>query len=213
MFASTNYSRLQNIRADKILALTKYWRQHNLGFNKMLAHAWKHLLTVLARQSLQQLTSPRPHWCSLTSPWRCWSLNVQSPSVLLPLTILLLWEDSLPHCTGLLYQPAMQKMSQILASTNISARRDFTNFRQTIAVNISEASQASYQKLVKTKCDHHHCSVSVHIAITSKSRPSQRSNAAVSECPNGIGPMGRGGGEGEGIRNCPYHAKVREGCE
>jgi hypothetical protein len=39
---------------------------------------------------------------------------------------------------ALLYQPAMQKMSQILALTNIGARQDFTDFCQTIC------SQASY---------------------------------------------------------------------
>jgi hypothetical protein len=44
----------------------------------MLAHAQKHLLTVLVRQSPQQ-----------------------SPSVLLPLAALLLWVESLPHFTGL----------------------------------------------------------------------------------------------------------------
>ncbi len=164
MFASTKYSRWQNISANKILAATKYWRRQNLGFNKMLVHAWKHLLTVLAWQSLQQLTSPRPHWCSPTSPWRCWSLHVQSPSVLMPLATLLLWADSLPHCTSLLYWPAMQKMSQILALTNISTHWYFANFRQT--TNISQVSQASYKKLVKTKSDHHHCPKSVHIVIT-----------------------------------------------
>ncbi len=133
MLASTKYSSQQNIGVDKIFVSKKCWRRQNILFNKMLAHTWKHLLTVLAQQSPQQLTFPRPRWCSPTSPCSCWSLHVQSPSVLLPL----LWADSLPHCTGLLYWPAMQKTSQILASTNIGTRQDFTNFRQTIAVNIS----------------------------------------------------------------------------
>jgi len=39
----------------------------------MLAHAGKHLLTVLAWQSPQQLTSPRPRWSS--PPWRCCALH------------------------------------------------------------------------------------------------------------------------------------------
>jgi hypothetical protein len=42
---------------------------------------------------------------------------MQSPSVALPLVALLLWVESLPYCTGLLYQPAMLKTSQILAPT------------------------------------------------------------------------------------------------
>ncbi len=131
-FAPTKYCCWQNIRVDKMLALTKYlhlqsvnkilpstkcWRLQNIRVNKMLAHVWKHLFTVLAQQSSEQMTSPRPRWCSPTSPCSCWSLHVQSPSVLLPLAALLLCTDSLPHCTSLLYRPAMQKTSQILAST------------------------------------------------------------------------------------------------
>ncbi len=138
ILALTKYWRRQNIDVNKIFESTKYWRQQNLGVDKMLAHAREHFLTVLPRQSLQQLTSPRPRWCSPTSPRRCWSLHMQSPSVLLPLAALLLWADSLPHCTSLLCRPAMQKMSQLLASTkNIGSCQDFTNFSQTIAVNIS----------------------------------------------------------------------------
>ncbi len=55
-------------------------------------------------------------------------------------------------------------------------------------------SQACYQKLVNAKSNHHHCLISVFILITSKLRPSQRSNAEISECSNGVGPMGGGGG-------------------
>jgi hypothetical protein len=58
--ASTKYWRRQNLGVDKISASTKYWHWQNLGVDKMLAHARKHILTVLARQSPQQLTSPRP---------------------------------------------------------------------------------------------------------------------------------------------------------
>jgi hypothetical protein len=56
--ASTKYWRQQNIGIDKIL------RRQNIGVDKILAHVWKHILTVLARQSPQQLTSPRPRLCS-----------------------------------------------------------------------------------------------------------------------------------------------------
>jgi hypothetical protein len=85
LLASTKYSGQQNIDVDKMLVLTKCWRQQNIRVNKMLAHALKHLLTVLAWQSPQQLTSHRTRWCSPTSPRTCWTLHVQSPSVLLPL--------------------------------------------------------------------------------------------------------------------------------
>jgi hypothetical protein len=135
MLALTKYSHRQNTRVDKILASTKYLRQQNTGVDKRLAstkYSGRQNVIAgavvspyyLARQSPQQLTSPRPHWYfprphwySPTSPWRCWSLHMQSPSVVLPLPSLLLWVDSLPHCTGLSYPPIIQNMSQILAST------------------------------------------------------------------------------------------------
>jgi hypothetical protein len=39
---------------------------------------------------------------------------MQSSNEALPPSALLLWADSLPYCTGLLYQPAMLKMSKTL---------------------------------------------------------------------------------------------------
>ncbi len=171
----------QNICVNKILASTKYWRRQNLGVDKMLAHARKHLLTVLARQSPQQLTSPWPRRCYPTSPWRCCALQVQSPSVLLPLAALLLWADSLPHCTGL-FVPARHAenigVNKISATAKISLRRPTKNWWKQKVITIT-------------------VSISVHILITSKLRSSQISNAEVSECPNGVEPMG-GGGRGGG---------------
>ncbi len=147
MFVSTNYSRQQIMLASikcshrqnggvyKVFASTKCWRQQNIRVYKMLAHVRKRLLTVSARQSPQQLLSPRPRWCSPTSPRRCWSLHMQSPSVLLPLAALLLWADSLPHCTGLFYRPPKcRKHHKYRRWQNIGARQDFTAFHQTIAV-------------------------------------------------------------------------------
>ncbi len=173
IFASTKYSRRQNIRVNKILASTESRRRQNVG---ECVGASPYCFAP-AESAAADFSLPR--WYSPTSLRRCWSLHVQSPSVLLPLTALLLWADSHPHCTGILYRPAMQKKC---------AYQDFTNFSQTI---------------------------SVHILMASKLRPSQRSKAEVSECPNGIGSMGGGGeeGEGEGTHHCPYHAKVRQGCE
>jgi hypothetical protein len=72
---SIQYWRQQKIGINKILASTKHWHRQNIGVDKILAstkdgvdkilaHVWKHILTVLARQSPQQLTSPRPRLCS-----------------------------------------------------------------------------------------------------------------------------------------------------
>jgi hypothetical protein len=59
---------------------------------------------------------------------------MQPPSVVLPVAALLLWADSLPHCTGLLYRSATLKTSQILALKNIGVRLKLADFRQTIAI-------------------------------------------------------------------------------
>jgi hypothetical protein len=46
---------------------------------------------------------------------------MKSPIVLLPLAALFLWEDSLLHCTGLLYWSTSNiGFNKILASTKIS---------------------------------------------------------------------------------------------
>jgi hypothetical protein len=92
---------------------------------------------------------------------------MQSPSVAFPLAALLLCADSLPHCTGLLYRPAMLKTSQILAPTKYRRSPKIHWFSPNYS-SLYICSQASYQKLVKTKSDHHHCPISVHILITSK---------------------------------------------
>jgi hypothetical protein len=71
-----------------------------------------------------------------------------------------LWADSLLYCTGLLYRPAMQKTSQILAPR-------FHWFSPNYS-SLFICSQASCKKLVKTKSDHHHCPIAVRILMTSK---------------------------------------------
>jgi hypothetical protein len=134
ILASTKYWRRQNIGIDKILASTKYLRWQNIGVDRMLAPARKHLLTVLAQQNSQQLTFPRPNWCSPTSPWRCWALHVQSPSVLLPPAALLLWVDSLPHCTGLF---VLARHAENVTNIGVDKISALTKISITIAVSIS----------------------------------------------------------------------------
>ncbi len=141
LLAETKYRRQQNIGVDKIRSSTKSWRQQNLGVDKTLAltKSWPRQNVgadaeespyCLARQSLQLLTSPRPHWRSPTSPWWCCSLCMQSPSVVLPLAALLSWADSLPYCTG----PPWWKLHKFWRWQNIGACLKFTDFRQTIAI-------------------------------------------------------------------------------
>ncbi len=62
---------------------------------------------------------------------------MQSPSVLLPLAALLHGRTLSPTVPAHLYRPAMQKHHKWWRRQNIDARQDFTDFRQTIAVNIS----------------------------------------------------------------------------
>ncbi len=62
---------------------------------------------------------------------------MQSPSVVLQFAALLLWGDSLRTLLVHLYRPAMQKRHKYWRRQNVSARQDFTDFLQTLAVNIS----------------------------------------------------------------------------
>jgi hypothetical protein len=92
---------------------------------------------------------------------------MQSSSVALPPAALLLWADSLPYCIGLLYWPAMLKASQILAPTKYLRPPKIHRFSPNYG-SLYISSQASYQKVVKTKSDHHHCPKSVFILTTSQ---------------------------------------------
>jgi hypothetical protein len=96
------------------------------------------------------LTSPGPRWRTPTSPWWCCSLCMQSSSEALPPAAMLLWTDSLPYCAGLLYRPAMLKMSKTLAATKYRRPPKIHWFSPNY-INLYLCSQASYQKVVKTK--------------------------------------------------------------
>ncbi len=124
ILAPTKYLRQQNTRVNKILASTKYSCWQNVGVNKILASTkcWRRrrripLLFGSAESTATDFSQTWPRWRSPMSPWWCWSHCMQSPSVALLLAALLLWADSKPYCTGLLYRPAMLKTSQILVPT------------------------------------------------------------------------------------------------
>ncbi len=78
-------------------------------------------LTVLALKSLQQLTSPRPHWCSPTSPWTYGPFHMQlpMPSDCGRTAAWLIWAHSNRYHPAWSYWSAMPKTSQILASTKV----------------------------------------------------------------------------------------------
>jgi hypothetical protein len=92
---------------------------------------------------------------------------MQSSTVALPPAALLLWADSLPYYIGLLHWPAMLKESQILAPTKYLRPPKIHRFSPNYG-SLYISSQASYQKVVKTKSDHHHCPKSVFILTTSQ---------------------------------------------
>jgi hypothetical protein len=117
MLALTKHSCQQNIGDDKVLALTTYWHQQNTRVDKMLA------LTKCLRQ---QNTRVNKCTCAEATPY-CFGpaestaadfsqttlmFSYFSQKVLippravtkLPLATLLLWANSLPQGTGLLYR-------------------------------------------------------------------------------------------------------------
>jgi hypothetical protein len=109
--ALLKYSRRQNTCVYKILASTKCWHEQNVG---TCAEASPYCFgqTESAATDFSQT--------SLMFPYISQKVLIPPRAVTkcaVALAALLLWMDSLTHCTGLLYRPAMQKMSQILAST------------------------------------------------------------------------------------------------
>ncbi len=177
---STIILRWQNSRADRNIALTKCWRRR------------RRIPYCLARKSPQQLTSPRPCWRSPTSPRWCWYLRMQSSSKGLPLAAPILWADSLPYRTGLLYRHAMQKMSQIWHWQNIGGCQDLmfsTGLWQSISQLLGVQSKHLKSKNIQTclLCE-------TPPSTASHSRPSWRSTASCPGYPNEIWPMCGGGG-------------------
>jgi hypothetical protein len=111
MLVSTKYSRRQNSCADRNLTSTKISHRQNIG---ACAKASPY---CLARQNPQQLTSPKPHINDLLH-----LLESVKPSICSRQVCRCHWSPcfygrTLSHCTSLLYLPATQKTSQILAST------------------------------------------------------------------------------------------------
>ncbi len=148
MLALKKYSRCQNVGVDKILALTKCWRQQILALtkfpsrqnswvDKMLAHARNHLLTVwsgrvqsswllsdladvlLIFPELVDLSTCSRQVCRCHWP-PCFYGRTLSCTV---------WA----YCNG----PPCRKCHKYWCQQNIGTHQDFTDFRQTIAVNIS----------------------------------------------------------------------------
>ncbi len=73
----------------------------------------------------------------LFSSWRCCLHLMQSPSDWSQLAGQLLWAAFLPHFTSLFVPAPYAGMSKYWRRQNVGASQDFTNFRQTSAVNIS----------------------------------------------------------------------------
>ncbi len=132
MLASTKYSCRQNSCTDRNLTSTKISHQQNVG---VCAKASPY---CLARQSPQQLTSPKPHINDLL-----YLLEGVEPSICSRQVCRCHWSPcfyqrtlsrTVPACyTG----PPSRKRHKYWRRQNIGARQDFTDFCQTIAVNIS----------------------------------------------------------------------------
>jgi hypothetical protein len=94
---STQYWRQLKIGINKILASTKHWHRQNIGVDKILALTkdwrWQNIGTCVEAypycfgpaKSAAADFSQTLLMFSCTSPWRCWTLHLQSQSVLLPL--------------------------------------------------------------------------------------------------------------------------------
>jgi hypothetical protein len=76
---------------------------------------------------------------------------MQAPSVELPLAALLLWADSVPHVPACCSGPQIRKCKKFCRRQNISTCQDFSDFRQTIAVNISAHRRENKTKIGENK--------------------------------------------------------------
>jgi len=181
ILVSTKCCRRQNTRINKNFASTKCWSMRgsiSLLFGPAESTAADLSQTSLMFSYVSQKVLIPPHAVakSAVAIGRPAFMGRLSP----PLYRLIVPAHHAENLTNI-------HVDKILAPAKISPNYSSLNI----------CSQVSYQKLVKTKSDHHYCPISVLILMTSKLRPSQRSNAEVSECSNGVGPM-RGEGEEKG---------------
>jgi hypothetical protein len=122
MLASTKCWHQENTRIDKILPSTKFLRQQSSHVDKNLASTkcWHR------RRSISLLFGSAESTAADFSQTML-MISYVSQKVLIPPHAVAkcgfvsghpaFMGNSLPHCTGLFYRPAMQKTSQILAST------------------------------------------------------------------------------------------------
>jgi hypothetical protein len=163
--ASTKYWHRQNLGIDKILASTKCWRPQNPSVDKTLAQTkgWRRRRRIPFLFGSAESTAADFSFVSLM--------------VLIPL-------QAVTKCGVASGHPAfMGRLSPTLYPLIVPASHaeKVTNFGTTkywhppkihrFSANYSSlyiCSKASYQKVVKTKSDHHHCPISVYTLMTSK---------------------------------------------
>jgi hypothetical protein len=202
--AAAKHWRQQNIGIGKCWR-DKYWCRQNTGVKKILASTKsRHRQNVgacaeaspycfgLAKSAAAEFsqTSPMFSYFSLKMLHSPRAINICAVAAVCPA---FMGGHSWPAlyrliCTG----PPCRKCHKYWCRQNICGQ-DFTDFRQTIAVNIS-VHRHPYQKLIKAKSNHHHCPISIFLPITSILRPSQISNSEVSQCPKWGRSHGGGGG-------------------
>ncbi len=161
------YRSRQNIGVDKILASTKSWRRQNVGVDKIWAS------TKILASTKKVAQAERWRGCSrisllLGSTESAAADFSQAPLKISYFSLMVLFSmhavvkwgiasscpvfmgDSLPYCTGLLYRPAKLKMSKTLAPTKYRCPPKIHWFSPNYS-SLYFCSQASYQKVVKTK--------------------------------------------------------------
>ncbi len=147
---------LTKISRHKNFASTKCWRRRRriplLFWLGRVHSSW--LIPDLAEDLLRLPDGVDPLACS-RQVWRC------------------LWPPAFmgglpPALYRHIVSAHMQKMSQSLAPTKYRRLLKIHWFSPNYR-SLYIRSQASYQKVVKTKSDHHYCPISVHILTTSKS--------------------------------------------
>ncbi len=166
----------QNIGADKIYASTKYMRQQNICVNKMWAGTkswhWQNLASTKRWRRRRRISLLLDSEESVAADFSQAPIKISYFSLMVMLSVNSVVKWGIvsscpafmgrlsPYYSDLLYWPAMLKMSKTLANYRCAPKIHW------FSLNCSSpyiCSQASYQKGVKTKSDHHHCPISVCI--------------------------------------------------
>jgi hypothetical protein len=161
--AATKHWRLQNIGVAKMLASTKYCRRKKLASTKHLRQQNISVDKILAstesrsRQNVGACKEASPY-CFGSSESAAADFSLTSPMLSYFSLKMLCSPSAVTKCAVAAGRPAfMGRLSPTLYRLICTGPPCRKYWRQQNIGDRQDFTEASYQKLVKTKSDHHHC--------------------------------------------------------